>query len=149
MESCWIFVWNMRYSLPVHLDFIFHIAYILLRNILLWIIELWDNNISSIVSINIKIIYLCGVYETVFAGRIPVCKACCSFSKFSSWAMSLICFLSSSIAALFAESVEKWSKNMLNLFKSTTQSHIVLLLFCKSDSRIQQVRTLFSFPMSS
>lgn len=43
--------------------------------------------------------------------HIPVCKACCSFSKFSSWARSLTCLLSSSIAELFAESV-KMCKNI-------------------------------------
>lgn len=64
---------------------------------------------------------------------IPVCKACCSFNKFSSCAMSLICFFSSSIAALFAESVERNAK-----FIPTTSCHGELfysssaLWFCKS-----------------
>lgn len=47
---------------------------------------------------------------------IPVCKACCSFSTFSSWARSLTCFLSSSIAELLAESVEKVPKILESKF---------------------------------
>lgn len=69
-----------------------------------------------------------------FRRKIPVCKACCSFSTFSSWTMSLICCFSSSIAALFAESVEG-PRHERNILKPSALSHCTsALLFCKSYS---------------